>query len=144
MHRWLICQSVNFILHNAFICWSFVGVVLIYWSSQTISLEHPGINHFIYKMAHIDGLVPDCSNFTVNALELPQFCAKSSIWVYNILFTISKAISLFCFFLFVISRWTDEPCVWYHFHELPKHLGMVIIWDGWIMAMLLSNWSPIT
>ena len=29
---------------------------------------------------HIDGLVQDCSNFIVNALELLQSCTRPSIW----------------------------------------------------------------
>ena len=32
---------------------------------------------------HIDGLVQDCSISIANALEIPQFCAKPSIWNYQ-------------------------------------------------------------
>ena len=38
------------------------------------------VNPFPQKSHNIDGLVQDCSNSIVNALELMQSCTKPSIW----------------------------------------------------------------
>ena len=38
---------------------------------------------FFGPLKFLDGLAKDCGNSSANALELPQSCAKSSIWSVN-------------------------------------------------------------
>ena len=67
--------------------------VPMHWSCHSLALghwyEHTGwfIHLLPCRHVYIRGLVRNCSTSSADALELPQSCAGSSVWVHKLIYT---------------------------------------------------------
>ena len=115
------CTGVAAVLHCAisvstqvvlYICWHVIMVilmawrgtvvapVLMHWSCSSLGLghQHQYASCYIHMLpcyhGYIDGLTWNCGSSSADALELPQSCVGSSVWVYKLFYTFISMVIL--------------------------------------------------